>query len=95
VNKVEALKILDDLMVEARELPYETLVAKYLKTPDCREVMGPSGARYNVAIDALWDNRSLHHLRVMFSIDDGGWRSFLPLTGDFIMAPDGSFIDEG
>jgi hypothetical protein len=26
----------------------------------------------------------------MVSIDDGGWRAFLPLTDDFIIAPDGS-----
>jgi hypothetical protein len=28
------------------------------------------------------------------SIDDGGWRAFLPWTDSFIIAPDGSFVGE-
>ena len=30
----------------------------------------------------------------MVHVDDGGLRAFVPLTEDFIMAPDGSFIGE-
>jgi hypothetical protein len=33
-------------------------------------------------------------MRVAGSIDDGGWRAYLPLCRDFIMAPDNSFVDE-
>jgi hypothetical protein len=28
------------------------------------------------------------------AIDDYGWRAFVPLTDDFIMAPNGSFVGE-
>ena len=28
------------------------------------------------------------------AIDDGGLRAFAPLSDDFIMAPDGSFVGE-
>jgi hypothetical protein len=31
---------------------------------------------------------------VLASIDDGGWSAFIPLTDDFIIAPDGSFVGE-
>ena len=43
----------------------------------------------------LWDDPGEHrNLRVMVSVDDGGWRSFAPLSDDFIVAPDGTFIGE-
>jgi hypothetical protein len=28
------------------------------------------------------------------AVDDGGWRAFVPVTDDFMIAPDGSFVDE-
>jgi hypothetical protein len=31
---------------------------------------------------------------VIVAIDDGRWRAFSPLSVDFIMAPDGSFVGE-
>lgn len=33
-------------------------------------------------------------IRVIGSIDDGGWRAFRPLSDDFIRAPDGTFVGE-
>jgi len=34
-------------------------------------------------------------MRVFISIDDGGWQRIIcPITDDFIIAPDGSFIGE-
>jgi hypothetical protein len=32
--------------------------------------------------------------KVAISIDDGGWRAFVPLTDAFIMASNGSFVGE-
>jgi len=40
------------------------------------------------------DDMSRQTLRVMGSVDDGGWRALSPLTDSFILAPDGSFVDE-
>jgi hypothetical protein len=28
------------------------------------------------------------------AVDDGGWRAFVPVTDDLMIAPDGSFVDE-
>jgi hypothetical protein len=33
-------------------------------------------------------------LRVLGSIDDGGWRALSPLCDDFVLAPDGRFVGE-
>jgi hypothetical protein len=58
------------------------------------ELRGPSGAEYQVEIEAVWDSRQKGHVRVIASIDDGGWRAFVPLCDSFIKAPDGSFVGE-
>jgi hypothetical protein len=31
---------------------------------------------------------------VIVNVDDGGFRAFVPLTADFIVGPDGSFVGE-
>src|SRR5438874_858878 len=47
-----------------------------------------------VEVEALWDDRPDGNVRVMGSIDDGGWRAFVPLTESFVMACDGSLVGE-
>jgi hypothetical protein len=59
------------------------------------EVNAPSGKAYQIKIFGIVDDEQHGHLRVMGAIDDGGWwTSFAPLCEDFIMRPDGSFVDE-
>lgn len=53
-----------------------------------------TGARYQIELQALWDERRKRTLLVIGSIDNGGWRAFRPLSNDFIIAPDGSFAGE-
>ena len=50
-----------------------------------RDYQNPRTGRIKIQIEPL---------RVMGSIDDGGWRAFVPLTQSFIMACDGSLVDE-
>jgi len=46
-------------------------------------------------VQAFWDSpRQPGNLRVIVAIDDGGWRAFRPLSADFIVASDGSFVGE-
>ena len=59
------------------------------------EVLGPSGTKYKIEVEAVWDSGTKGgDLRVIGSIDDGGWRAFHPIGRDFIMAPDGKFVGE-
>jgi hypothetical protein len=59
---------------------------------DTFETRGPSGALYQIEFEAVWDGARGGNLRVLGHIDDGGLRAFFPLTEDFIIAPDGSFV---
>lgn len=94
MNDVEAKRILAEVTSEVRREAYGALVAQYLRDSEHRTVAGESGANYQVEVQALWDGPELGHLRVMISIDDGGWRAVKPLSTDFIVAPDGSFVGE-
>ena len=59
------------------------------------EIVGASGTRYQVEVEAFWDTKKRDNIRVLASIDDGRIRTFIhPLTRSFIKAPDGSFVGE-
>ena len=95
MNKEEAASILQERLDHFRKRSYEELKemveARVYKT---EEAVGTSGHNYEIEIQAFWDSKPDGPIRVRGSIDDGGWSAFCPLTSDFIMAPDGSFVGE-
>lgn len=95
MSNAEAMRVLDGVVAELRREPYETLVARYLHESDNRTVVAESGVHYQVEVQAFWDRpRRPGNLRVIVAIDDGRWRAFAPLSADFILASDGSFVGE-
>ena len=55
------------------------------------EVEGPDGVAYQVEVQALWDSEPGGLLRVIASIDDGGFRSSLrPVVDGFLVHLDGA-----
>jgi hypothetical protein len=94
VKKADGLRVAADVLAPLRALPYDVLVARFLDKDESRTVEGPSGVMYNVEVQAFWDSGKPGNLRVMASVDDGGWRAFRPVCDDFILSPDGSFIGE-
>jgi hypothetical protein len=92
MDTAEARQLLAAKLAELRQLSYGDLL-RY-REPVCVEVTGPSGVVYQVEVEAFWDDRKRRDLRVLASIDDGGWRAFSPLCDDFIIATDGSFVGE-
>jgi hypothetical protein len=93
VDKNEAREILAGVISELRTRSREDLRA-LLGSPYTQEIAGPSGTTYQIEVQAFWDDKSELNLRVLGSIDDGGFSAFKPLTDDFIVAPDGSFVGE-
>ena len=82
------------MIAELRTESYQTLVTHYLDGSHHRELVGESGVSYQVEILAVWDGLQPGNLRVIVAVDDGRWRAFIPLSEDFIIAPDGSFVGE-
>jgi len=94
VDSQEAGRILADTVAGLRGDTYQALVARYLDGSEHRRVVAESGAEYQLEVQALWDDGTPGNLRVIVSVDDGGWRAVHPLTSDFIIATDGSFVGE-
>lgn len=93
MNKVEARQLLEAQLEAWRQRSYTELsreVGRWRRF----ETTGQSGAWYEGDIQFFWDDRPNGPVRVIGSIDDGGWRTFVPVTEDFILAPDGSFVGE-
>jgi len=97
MDEAEAGAILADIVGALRALSYDELVVRHLAQVDAYEVTGASGAKYQVEVEAFWDDprRRGRDLRVTAAIDDGrGWRSLAPLTDSFIVSPGGAFVGE-
>ena len=90
MNSSEARRIIEAELGKYRDWPYERLCAMVDEPKRKFEVVGASGARYQIDIYAFWDGKPHGDIRVCGCIDDGGWRAFIPLSTDFIKGPDGS-----
>jgi hypothetical protein len=88
----EAVVLLEAELAPFREESYDQLLGRMSAEGLAFERVAPSGAKYQVDIQVFWDDRRNGNIRVRGSIDDGGWRAFIPLCRDFIKAPDGSFV---
>jgi hypothetical protein len=94
LHRDEATAVLHGWIQTLQERSYQELL-QYLNNASCSEVQGPSGQVYQIEVEALWDNKLGSDLRVLVSIDDGSlrWATF-PLTQDFMVRSDGSFVGE-
>jgi len=90
----EAEVLLHDFTARLRHRSYDRLVARYLNQSEHHSIGGPSGTEYQLEVQAWWDDGQPGNMRVIVAIDDGGWSAFKPMSIDFIMAPDGSFVGE-
>lgn len=94
MNTREAKATLAPVVADYRKRSYVEWAACIGKEPITFDVTAASGRQYQVEIVVVWDDKPGGDVRVMFSIDDGGWRAFCPLVDDFLIAEDGSFVGE-
>jgi hypothetical protein len=94
MDKAEATILLATELARFRERPYADLVAMVDSPKHTVEVLGPSGTRYYLDVVVYWDGEPGRNVRVTGTIDDGGARAFVPMSDDFIKAPNGSFVGE-
>lgn len=95
MNAMEAQEILARQIRELKRLAYSEWRAWALERRiETIEIVGSSGAPYQIEIEARWDDESTGNIHVFAAIDEGGWRSLAPLGADFIIAADGSFVGE-
>jgi hypothetical protein len=93
MNEEVAYVLIDAELRRLLELPYSELI-KLVGAGESKQVVGEDGNSYQLEIEAIWDIARAEDVRVIVSVDDGGWRALKPLTQGFVMRPDGSFVDE-
>jgi len=93
MNRDIACALIDEELGRLRNISYAELL-KMMDKPSTIDVQGPDGKRYQIERQAFWDSEKDGNIRVMVSADDAGWSAFKPLSGAFIISPDGSFIGE-
>jgi len=84
MNREEAMSLLDAKLDEYRKLGYDGL-AERVGDEEVSEAVGPSGVRYQMEIQIVWDDKPSGDVRVLGSIDDGGWRALLPLCDSLLV----------
>ena len=94
MDKKEAKNIIAEQLKKYRAKPYCDLVQMIDTEPVTYELMSKSDKKYQVEIQAFWDDKPNRDIRVVGSIDDGGLRAFFPLTDGFIKSPDNDFVGE-
>lgn len=86
MDKIEAGQLLEVQLEEWRRRPYAELsreVGRFRRF----ETTGQSGEHYEGVIQVFWLGDADGTVRVVGSIDDGGWRTFVPLIKDFTVMP--------
>jgi hypothetical protein len=91
MNKAEARSILSRELKAFASRSYNQLAA-LIGNPGVKNFVSESGVNYQIEFSVFWDAKPDENLRIIGSIDDGGWRAFLPLTESLIMRPDGTLI---
>lgn len=89
-----AVQLLERELASFRDESYAALVRRIPDRSLEYERSAADGTTYQVEVQFFWDDQPGGNVRVMGSIDDGGWRALLPLTRSFIKAADGSFVGE-
>jgi hypothetical protein len=93
LDKTEAKKILSEQLERYRKRSHSELT-QLIDQPETLTIVGGSGTKYGLEFEAVWDHEPGEDLRVIGSIDNGGWCALKPLNDDFIMRRDGSFVGE-
>ena len=94
MDKVEAMEIIDKELSVFRSKSYFELKDIIGLEPITKEITSGTGIKYQIEIMAHWDDKPDQDIRVHGCIDDMGWRAYFPLSSDFIMSPNGKFVDE-
>jgi hypothetical protein len=94
MDNEEAIDLLERELERFRGQSYAQLMRRIPEDSLVYERSGAGGKKYQVEIQFLWDDRPGGNIRVMGSIDDGGWRAVLPLTRSFIKPADDLCVGE-
>jgi hypothetical protein len=94
MSRETARVLIDQKLKELRKLGYQDLLELMQQRPSTKMARGQDGENYQMEVQSFWDGKKGGDIRVLVSVDGGEVSAFRPLTGDFIIRPDGSFVGE-
>ena len=94
MKKTAFQSLLAPIVAEYRQRSYEFWLPHVEAEPITFEFVADDGTDCQVEINVFRDDKPDCDIRVMFAIDDGGWRACVPVTDDFVIAHDGTFVGE-
>jgi len=84
MDKTEAKGIITQQLKEFSTRSHDELVKLIDNGPITYELESKSKKKYQIEIQAFWDDQPDGDIRVIGSVDDGGLRAFFPLTDSLI-----------
>jgi len=85
MNRKKALSILRTEAAKYAGRRYKDLI--HLIDNSINEtVLGPDGAEYQIEAGAVWDDMPNGQLRLFFSIDNGGFSAYWPVSRSSLIA---------
>jgi hypothetical protein len=93
MDRREAAEVLALELEGYQAMSYGELV-RLIGDPTAYERASRRGSEFQVEVQVFWDDRPQGNVRVIASVDDGGWSAFFPLTESFIKSPDGKLVGE-
>ena len=93
MEKVEALRIAERDLEFYRRLSYQEIAAKR-GTQESFERTREADEQYQIEFDFFDDDSESGNIRVCGMVSYSFWTDLSPVSSDFIIGPDGSFIGE-
>ena len=91
MKPTEARTAATHALAEFRGLDYPVLVARLVNQVEIVNAPTTSGEEVEVEVQGFWDGEKDGDIRVIATVATGIFRS---ASADFILSPDGRFIDE-
>ena len=88
-----ATKLIDEELSALRKLSYAECQLR-MGHVATKSISGPDGTEYHIDIEAFWDAKKNENIRVLVLVNGGGLSDFVPISGSFIISPDGAFVGE-
>jgi len=84
MKKSEYLKILNPIIEEYEKYSY-SFWKERIDQVISLEGKTESDEEYQIEIEAIWDDKPNELIRVCFSIDNGGWRAYFPVSESLLI----------
>ena len=94
-NEAEAREVLLEEMEKIKKFSYVRL-KNFMSamSMEAYDTVAKSGAGYEINVESSWQDNPEGNLLVHVMVFEKEWLAFFPVAGGFVMAPDGSVLED-